>query len=281
MNKELFLSEKKLKELFLRYGIRIKKEKGQNFLVDFNIISKLIDVIGEENKIILEIGSGPGNITIFLKEIAEKVIGVEVDKTFFPILKTLEKRYPNLSFIHKDIRKVELDDIGIPETKIKVVGNIPYYLTSFIMRKLYGWAESLEEAIIMMPKDVADRIIAIPGTKEYGILSVVTQLAFSPKILFKVKPGSFFPRPKIDSAVVKFVPHEKYSLADEDLFFRVLNLTFGERRKMISNTLKSIIPEKDEISKLLEDTGIEPKSRPEDLSVNDFVKLCEKIRYFS
>ncbi len=283
MNKDLFLTEKKLKELFLKYGITIKKEKGQNFLIDFNIITKLIDVIGDNNTILIEIGSGPGNITIFLKDIAEKVIGIEVDKEFFPILDELKKRYPNISFLYKDIRKVDWEDIeekGVTG-KVKIVGNIPYYLSSFIMRKLYGWSNLIEEAIIMMPKDVADRIVASPGTKTYGILSVASQLVFSPKIMFRIKSGSFFPPPKIDSVVVKLLPHNKYKIEDESLFFHVLNTTFGSRRKMIINTLKSIIPNREKLIKLLEEVKIPPTSRPEELSIEDFTRLYGKIRYFS
>ncbi len=283
MNKDLFLTEKKLKELFLKYGITIKKEKGQNFLIDFNIITKLIDVIGDNNTILIEIGSGPGNITIFLKDIAEKVIGIEVDKEFFPILDELKKRYPNISFLYKDIRKVDWEDIeekGVTG-KVKIVGNIPYYLSSFIMRKLYGWSNLIEEAIIMMPKDVADRIVASPGTKTYGILSVTSQLVFSPKIIFRIKSGSFFPPPKIDSVVVKLLPHNRYKIEDESLFFHVLNTTFGSRRKMIINTLKSIIPNREKLIKLLEEVKIPPTSRPEELSIEDFTRLYGKIRYFS
>ncbi len=283
MNKDLFLTEKKLKELFLKYGITIKKEKGQNFLIDFNIITKLVDTIGDDNATLVEIGSGPGNITIFLKDIAERVIGIEIDKEFFPILDELKKRYPNISFLYKDIRKVSWEDIeekGVVG-KVKIVGNIPYYLSSFIIRKLYGWSNLIEEAIIMMPKDVADRVLASPGSKLYGILSVVSQLVFSPKIAFKIKPGSFFPPPKVESVVVKLVPHNTYKIEDEALFFHILNTTFGNRRKMIVNTLKAIISDRDKLIGLLEEVKIDPSIRPEELSVEDFIRLYKKMRYFS
>ncbi len=283
MNKDLFLSEKKLKELFLRYGIRIKKEKGQNFLVDFNIIAKLIDTIGSDNEGIVEIGSGPGNITIFLKDIADSVVGIEVDKEFFPILDELERRYPNLSFLYKDIRKVKWKDIKdkAMADRVKIVGNIPYYLSSFIMRKLYRWSSFIEEAIIMMPKDVAHRVLASPGSKLYGVLSVASQLVFLPKMIFKIKPGSFFPPPKIDSAVIKLTPHNRYEIEDENLFFHILNTTFGSRRKMISNTLKSIISDREKLDKILDEANIDPSKRPEELSVEDFIRVYKKIRYFS
>ncbi len=281
MNKDLFLSEKKLKELFEKYKIRVKKEKGQNFLIDFNIVQKLLNAIGDDNDTIVEIGSGPGNITIFLKEVADKVIGIEVDRDFFPILDELQKRYLNLTFLYKDIRKVEIEELLSYDEKIKIVGNIPYYLSSFIMRKLHMWSSHISDAVIMMPKDVADRIISRPGKKTYGILSVASQLSFSHSMLFKVKPGSFFPRPKIESVVMKFVPHNKFRIEDEDLFFHILNVTFGKRRKMLGNTLKTIIPDEKKLMYILKETNIDPSLRPEMLSVNDFVKLYEKIRYFS
>ncbi len=283
MNKDLFLSEKKLKALFLKHNIKIKKERGQNFLIDFNIMTKLLQVIGEENKAILEIGSGPGNLTIFLKDIAERVIGVEVDRDFFPILVELQKRYPLLSFVFEDIRKIDLKDIlsRYELDKIKIVGNIPYYLSSFMVRKLYEWKSFLEEGIVMVPKDVGDRITSSPGSKVYGILSVVAQTVFSVRPVFRIKPGSFYPRPKIDSEVLTFIPHNTYNIDDEELFFHILNVVFGKRRKMIANTLKVIIPDEDRLMKILRELDIDPKARPETLSVNDFVKLYEKIRYFS
>lgn len=283
MNKELFFSEKKLKELFTQYGIYIKKEKGQNFLIDYNILRKLINAIGEDNEFILEIGSGPGNITIFLKDMAKRVVGIEVDRDFKPIHVDIEKRYPHVSFIYNDIRKIDILSIIKEEKveKVKIVGNIPYYLSSFIIRKLYDWSFCLSEAIIMMPRDVASRVVASPNTKVYGILSVASQVKFKPEIMFYVKSGSFFPRPKIDSAVVKFTPSNIYKIDDEKLFFRILKITFGNRRKMLINTLKNIIPDAQVLKDLLNDLEIDPKSRPEILSVNDFVKLYEKLRYFS
>ena len=283
MNKDLFLSEKKLKTLFLEYNINIKKEKGQNFLIDFNILTKLIQIIGKENEAILEIGSGPGNLTIFLRDIAERVIGVEVDRDFFPILMELQKRYPSLSFIFEDIRRIDLKNVlsehGL--RRIKIVGNIPYYISSFIVRKLYEWRSFLEEGVIMVPKDVGDRIVSLPGSKVYGILSVAAQAAFYVKPVFRIKPGSFYPRPKVDSEVLTFIPHNIYNINNEELFFHILNVVFGKRRKMIVNTLRAIISEEDRLMRILTELNIDPKSRPETLSVNDFVKLYEKIRYFS
>ncbi len=245
-----------------------RKSLGQNFLSDDNIKSKIIQACNLTNEdFILEIGPGTGVLTKELVRLAKNVVAVEKDVKLFQILCQTLGEYPNLSIVNQDILKFQ-----IAHNNTKVIGNIPYNISSPLIEHLLNQKEKISVIYISLQKELAQRIIAKPGGKEYGSLSLFVQYHTIPTIKFIIKRGSFRPRPKVDSAFIELVVRKTpaVSVKDEELFFKIIRTAFGQRRKMISNTLKEIIG-----AEKICQTGISPSIRPEDLSLQDFARLAD------
>lgn len=246
---------------------RPKKRLGQHFLTDENIARKIVGSLNiKRDDLILEIGPGSGVLTKFFLSKAKRVIGVELDPHLVEILR---RKYENLEIIQGDFLKLNLGDLIQEGHKLRVVGNIPYYITSPVIFKVIENRQLVRDLTIMVQREVAKRIVSSPGTKDFGILSVVSQVYSQPEILFHVSKNVFSPRPKVDSAVVqfRFPEHSRFYLEDEGFFMRVLKICFGMRRKKLRNSLKSL-------SINFAQTDFDLDRRPEELTVEEWVRLC-------
>src|SRR5699024_4418281 len=259
MSEKRLYSPKYIKEVLTKYGFTFSKSLGQNFLVDGNIVRKICEegnITKEDN--VLEIGPGIGTLTEELSLRAKKVVAIELDDKLLPILSNTLKDYSNVEIIHGDVLKVNLKKI-IEEKfnagDIKVVANLPYYITTPIIGRLIEEELGLDSIIVMVQKEVADRIIATPGNKDFSSLSVFVQYYTDPEIILKVPKSVFMPRPKVDSAVLKLnLKKEKINLENKELFFKIVKLAFNQRRKTLVNSLnsKELGVDKKEIKKVLE-----------------------------
>ena len=270
-----------------RYGFNFQKKYGQNFLIDTHVLDKIIGAaqIGPDD-FVLEIGPGIGTMTQYLAEAAREVVAVEIDTKLIPILQDTLKEYDNVTVLNEDILKVDIRKIAEEKNggkPIKVVANLPYYITTPIIMGLFESEVPLDSITVMVQKEVADRMQVGPGTKDYGALSVAMQYYTEPEIAFIVPPSSFIPRPSVDSAVVvcknRTVP--PVEICDEKLFFRVVKAAFSLRRKMLSNALKNMGITSQQAQEWLNLAGIDPKRRGETLSLQDFANLTntfEKIK---
>lgn len=255
-----------------------KKARGQHFLVDENILSKIVDLAQiKENEIILEVGAGTGNLTKHLLNYAKKVYAVEVEPGFVSILKEKFKEEPKLIIIEADILKFDLSSIKPQGSKLKVVSNLPYKISTELIFRFLELKNFLSELYLMLQLEVAQRVVASPGTKDYGILSVISQLFSDVEILLKIGPSAFKPKPKVSSAFVKFSLKENplAELPDYRIFKRLVKAGFGKRRKILKNSLFSsgLFSKQEEVEKFLISIGISPFSRAEELSVSQWVQI--------
>lgn len=276
-------SPSQIKEIMQRHGLIFHKGLGQNFLFDANYLSQIVDSADiTDADTVLEIGPGLGVLTTRLAKRAKKVIAVEIDQNIVPVLKDITSDFDNIEIINRDILKTNLLEILPENEKVKVVANLPYYITSPIIMKLLTEGEALISAIvIMIQKEVAERITAKPATKEYGALSVaVTFYANAEKRLI-VPAGAFIPAPKVDSAVLRLdIPEtKKYAPKNEKVFFKTVKSAFGQRRKTLANALSSGFPNftKDEIRERITDLGLKETCRGETLSIEEFVCLSDSL----
>ncbi len=251
--------------------MRAKKSYGQHFLINESLARNIAETAIELSEAypVLEIGPGKGVLTKYLYE--ENIIfkSVEAD---LDMIEYLHGKFPGIDIhlIYEDILKLDLNEVF--ENEFILFGNFPYNISSQILFKMIDYKNKIPVLIGMFQKEVAERIIANPGNKEYGILSVLVQAYYKGKIIFKVKPGSFNPPPKVDSAVIKLERKDKLELdCDESLFKTIVKSTFNQRRKMIRNTLKSLVND----NEVLKDDFF--KKRPEQLSIDDFIELTNKI----
>lgn len=243
-----------------------RKSLSQNFLIDDNIKAKIIQTCNlSKDDNVLEIGPGKGVLTKELIRLAKSVVAVEKDVRLFQMLCQTLGEYLNLSLVNQDILKYR-----ISQSNTKVIGNIPYNISSPLIEHLLEQRDKISVIYISLQKELADRIIAKPGGKDYGSFSLFVQYHTIPAIKFIIKKGSFKPRPKVDSAFVELLIRKTpaVSVKDEELFFKIIRVAFGQRRKMISNTLKEIIG-----AEKICQIGISPSIRPEDLSLEDFGRL--------
>jgi len=254
-------------------GFRIKPKKrlGQNFLVDKNVLNKIIEAANLSLKdIVLEIGPGTGILTIELAKRTKKVIAVEKDRELCAMLKENLKNYKNVEIINADILGVRPPILGGRTPKYKIVANLPYYITSPVIRKFLEAENPPQSMILMVQKEVAQRIIAKPP--QMNILAVAVQFYAEPKIISYVSKNSFWPKPKVDSAIIKIVPHvgRTTSHIKIGVFFSLVKMGFSSKRKMLKNNLK--IEES-----TFKNLGLNPKTRAENLSIENWIKLYEKI----
>lgn len=268
-------------EVISRYGVRAQKKYGQNFLTDRNVLQKIVDVseITPEDTV-LEIGSGTGALTGLLCKNAGKVIAVEIDKKLIPVLEDVLREYDNVRLIEGDVLKLDLKELLKMEEKssIKLVANLPYYITTPIIMKLLEERLPFTSITIMIQKEVADRIKAVPGTKDYGSLSLAVQYFSKPDIVLSVPPSCFIPRPKVGSAVLKLgIYAEKPIQAEnEELMFKLIRGAFNQRRKTLVNALcnyEGLELKKENVERAIEILGKKPAVRGEELSLEDFARL--------
>jgi len=256
-------------------SINFKKSLGQNFLFDRNLLNAIAndgDVSGED--IVLEIGAGAGTLTEVLAERAEKVISFEIDRSLVPILEDKKFRHNNIEFHYMDFMDSDIDSLF--DGQARVVANIPYYITTPIIFRLVEHLEKFKSILVLIQKEVADRFASPFGTKEYGITSVILQSIFDVSIPRIVRKECFTPTPKVDSALCKLVPHNKYQFLNFDEFKNFVHLAFSMRRKTLVNNLKSKF-EKDKIINSIVELGFDINVRPEDIDVENFIKIFKKL----
>lgn len=276
-------SPKIIKNFLLKYGSRPSKGLGQNFLIDENILKKIIKSADiKPDDVILEVGPGIGTLTVELAKKARKIIAVEKDKIMIEVLKETLKGYKNIEVINADILKIKSENY-FKNKDYKLVANIPYYLTSPLIRKFLEEKKPPQEIILMLQREVAQRICTKPP--HMSILAVSVQFYAEPKIISYVSKNCFWPAPKIDSAIIKIIPKIKTDKKqiDTDLFFKILKAGFSQPRKQLVNNLTSlkflngVKLTKDQISEWLLKNKINPNQRAETLSVSDWINLANKF----
>jgi 16S rRNA (adenine1518-N6/adenine1519-N6)-dimethyltransferase len=279
------LTKNQLREIFKEYDFRPLKRFGENYLIDANIKEKIIEAAGaRQGETILEIGPGLGALTIDLAGSGANVYAVEKDKKAFTILSDLvDNRYPNLKIFCDDILKFDLGKIQ-RAGKIKVVGNLPYYITTPIIEMFIEKREMVSSVLMLVQREVADRLLAQPGTKDYSSLSCFIRYYTSPTYLHTVRRASFYPEPEVDSSLVKldFLDKPSVEVKDEKLFFKIVRGAFNQRRKTIMNSLsrKEVLDlPKSELTAILAKVGIDPSSRPETLSLTQFAAIANNIMF--
>ncbi|WP_341321972.1 16S rRNA (adenine(1518)-N(6)/adenine(1519)-N(6))-dimethyltransferase RsmA [Solibacillus sp. FSL H8-0523] len=273
------------KEILQKYGFSFKKSLGQNFLIDPNILRNIVShAYLTENSGAIEIGPGIGALTEHLAREAKKVVSFEIDQRLLPVLEDTLSPYDNVTIVHSDILKADVVKVieqempGIED--IMVVANLPYYVTTPILMKLLNDRLPIRGFVVMMQKEVADRITAKPGTKAYGSLSIAIQYYCTAEIAMVVPKTVFMPQPNVDSAVIRLIKHNTppVEVIDEDFLFEVSRASFAQRRKTIFNNLQAGLQhgkqKKELIVSALEEAGIEPTRRGETLSIHEFGKLA-------
>lgn len=279
MDKPIIASPQVTQHILNRFKLRADKKLGQNFLIDENVVHQIVAAAElSEADTVLEVGPGIGTLTQGLAESKARVVAVELDTRLLPVLATTLNGYDNVRVVHGDILKVNImEEIGAPS--FKVCANLPYYITTPIIFALLEKRLPMERLVAMVQKEVAERMAAQPGGKDYGALSVAIQYYTVPEIAFIVPPTSFIPAPAVDSAVIVCKRRIKppVEVCDEGLFFRVVKAAFSLRRKMLSNSLKNMGIKSEQVAKWLELAGVDGKRRAETLSLEDFAKLTNSF----
>lgn len=269
-----------------KYEFAFQKKFGQNFLIDDHVITKIINAAEiTKNDLVLEIGPGIGTMTQYLAESAGKVIAVEIDKNLIPILGETLAEYDNVTIINEDILKLDINRLVEEENDgkpIKVVANLPYYITTPIIMGLFESHVPLQSITVMVQKEVADRMQVGPGSKDYGALSLAVQYYAKPYIAANVPPNCFIPRPGVGSAVIRLTRYEEppVMVKDESLMFKLIRASFNQRRKTLQNGIANS-PElpysKAQVEKALEKMGLAANVRGESLTLAEFAKLSYTI----
>lgn len=271
-------------EVLQKYHFVFQKRFGQNFLIDEHVLEKIIDSSGiTKDDFILEIGPGIGTMTQYLAEAAREVAAVEIDSSLIPILKDTLKEWDNVTVINNDILKTDIKKIADEKNggkPVKVVANLPYYITTPIIMGLFEKNVPVDSITVMVQKEVADRMQVGPGTKDYGALSLAVQYYAKPYIVANVPPNCFMPRPKVGSAVIRLERYEEppVKVKDEKLMFRIIRASFNQRRKTLANGLKNSAEldyTKEEIEAAIETLGRGASIRGEALTLEEFAKLAD------
>jgi 16S rRNA (adenine1518-N6/adenine1519-N6)-dimethyltransferase len=276
-------SPKVMKDILDRYGFKFSKSLGQNFLIDGNIINKITEVANlDENSGVLEIGPGFGTLTQLLCKKAKKVVAVEVDESLREIHRgTLN--YPNLKIIYQDFLKTDINKLIEEEfhgMDVKIVANLPYYITTPIIMKILEEKYNISKIVVMVQKEVAQRLSASAGSKEYGAITLAVQYRADTNIAMIVPNTVFMPRPRVDSAVIEFkiLKKPRITVFDEKMLFRVIKSSFGQRRKTILNGLSNNLKlPKELINESLVAAGIDPGIRGEKLTLEEFGRIADEI----
>ena len=273
-------------EVLQKYGFNFQKRFGQNFLIDTRILEGIIDAAQiTKDDFVLEIGPGIGTMTQYLCESAREVVAVEIDKNLIPILADTLSAYDNVEVINEDILKVDIKTLAEERNHgkpIKVVANLPYYITTPIIMGLFESHVPIDSITIMVQKEVADRMQEGPGSKEYGALSLAVQYYANPKIVLNVPPSCFMPQPKVGSAVIRLERHAKppVQVENEQLMFQLIRASFNQRRKTLANGLNNfqgLHLDKETIQKCIEELGVPVTIRGEALSLEQFAQLSNIV----
>lgn len=276
-------------EILQKYHFNFQKKFGQNFLIDTHVLEKIISAAGTtKDDMVLEIGPGIGTMTQYLAEAAGKVAAVEIDKNLIPILEDTLSEYDNVMVINDDVLKVDIRGLVEKENggrPVKVVANLPYYITTPIIMGLFEGNVPVESITVMVQKEVADRMQTGPGNKDYGALSLAVQYYADPYIVANVPPNCFMPRPKVGSAVIRLTRHEQcpVEVEDEKFMFRVIRASFNQRRKTLANGLNNapdIQVSKEDIAKALEELGVGASIRGETLTLEQFAQLSNILKKY-
>ncbi|WP_110114665.1 16S rRNA (adenine(1518)-N(6)/adenine(1519)-N(6))-dimethyltransferase RsmA [Bacillus sp. CGMCC 1.16541] len=276
------------KEILKKHGFTFKKSLGQNFLIDTNVLNRIVDYaeLTPETGAI-EIGPGIGALTEQIAKRAKKVVAFEIDQRLLPILKETMEPYPHVNVIHQDVLKADVNEVISKEFEgledLMVVANLPYYVTTPILMKLLEEKIPVRGMVVMLQKEVADRIAAKPSTKEYGSLSIAIQYYTEAETVMIVPKTVFNPQPNVDSAVIRLIKRKEpaVQVLNEGFFFQVVRASFGQRRKTILNNLTNNLPKgkerKEQIEQALSLAGIDPKRRGETLSIQEFGLLSDHL----
>lgn len=279
------------REIIKKYGIRLHKSLGQNFLIEPKFIEKIVDAADvHHNQVVVEIGPGIGGLTQALAEKAGLVIAVEIDRNLISVLKVMFSLKENVRVLYGDAVKVDFDQIvkdQVDEKLLlpyKVIANLPYYITTPIIMRLLEEGFKFSSLVLMVQKEVAQRMLAVPGTKDYGALSIGVQYYCQPSMITVVPPTVFYPQPEVESAIIKLERRDQpaVKVTDQKVFFSLVKAAFGQRRKTLLNALaNSGFPlNKEQWLKLLKATPIEPQRRGETLSLEEFALLANNLDYF-
>lgn len=271
-------------EVLQKYNFSFQKKFGQNFLIDTHVLDKIIQSANiTKDDMVLEIGPGIGTMTQYLAQAAGKVIAVEIDKNLIPILEDTLSGYDNVRVINEDVLKLDLKKLADEENNgkpVKVVANLPYYITTPIIMGLFENEVPVESITVMVQKEVADRMQTGPGNKDYGALSLAVQYYADPYIVANVPPNCFMPRPKVGSAVIRLTRHQNppVQAKDEKLMFRIIRASFNQRRKTLANGLKNsqeLQFTKEQVEQAITECGLPLNIRGEALTLEQFAALAD------
>ena len=267
------MNRDELQFLLKKYNITPRKQQGQNFLIDDSVVEASIESakLGE-NDTVLEIGPGFGSLTIQLAETGAKVIAVEQDQDLAPAIRALQSQYPNLQLFNEDIRTFNAQEAGLEDLQYKMVANLPYSITSWILKHFLDHAPRPHTIVVLVQKEVAERIAAKPG--QMSVLAVATQVQATAEIVKIVGPDSFIPAPKVDSAVIQITRRPEMLTADLKAYIRLVKIGFASKRKQLKKTLPAQLDQTpEEIIAILEKIGLPATSRPQELSVEQWEQL--------
>lgn len=273
-------------EVLKKYNFSFQKKYGQNFLIDSNILEGIVNKAKiSEDDCVLEIGPGIGSMTQYLAERAKKVIAVEIDKVLIPILEDTLSAYDNVKILNQDILKVDIQKLVEEENEgkpIKVVANLPYYITTPIIMGLFEKDVLLDSITVMVQKEVADRMKVGPGTKDYGALSLAVQYYAKPEIVMEVPPSCFMPKPRVGSAVIRLEKYQdkRVEVNDPKYMFKIIRASFNQRRKTLINGLMNagnLQVTKEDILEVLEDMKLSPTVRGETFSLEIFAEFSDRL----
>ncbi|MDD7404092.1 MAG: 16S rRNA (adenine(1518)-N(6)/adenine(1519)-N(6))-dimethyltransferase RsmA [Butyribacter sp.] len=274
-------------DILQKYQFHFQKKYGQNFLIDTHVLEKIIESAGiTKDDFVLEIGPGIGTMTQYLCENARQVMAVEIDQNLIPILQETLSAYDNVTIVNEDILKLDIAKVAEEYNEgkpIKVVANLPYYITTPIIMGLFESHVPLKSVTVMVQKEVADRMQSEPGTKAYGALSLAVQYYADAEVVANVPPNCFMPRPNVGSAVIRLTCHEQkpVSVKDEKFMFRVIRASFNQRRKTLQNGLGNdagLPVTKEEAAAALGKMGLSPTIRGERLSLQEFAQLSDLLQ---
>lgn len=269
-----------------RYHFVFQKKFGQNFLIDAHVLEKIIRAADiTEDDFVVEIGPGIGTMTQYLASAAGHVTAIEIDKALIPILQDTLSGYHNVTILHNDVMKVDLEELAGKMNQgrpIKIVANLPYYITTPIIMGLFEKHVPLESITVMVQKEVADRMQVGPGSKDYGALSLAVQYYAEPYIVANVPANCFMPRPKVGSAVIRLTTHKKppVEVQDEKLMFSIIRASFNQRRKTLQNGISHVAElgiSKEQTVKVLEDMNLSPSIRGEAMTLQQFAEFTNRI----
>ncbi len=275
-----------IKEVMAKHNISFHKSLGQNFLIDGNMVRAIADAADlSPSDLVVEIGPGIGTLTQELAERAGRVAAVELDRGLLPVLAETLQAYPNVQVVSGDALQVDFNDLVLSSgwigTEFKIIGNLPYYITTPLIMHVLEQGFNFSVFVLMVQKEVAQRIVAAPGTKDYGVLSLAVQYYTVPELALKVPRTVFMPRPEVDSAVLKLVRRRvpAVQVVDEVMLFKIIRAAFGQRRKTLLNALTNacLCSSKEELSTVCAAVGIDPGRRGETLSMEEFGALADAL----